>query len=292
MKSMTGYGRAQAAFPERNVLVEIRSVNHRYFEFSARVPRAYGYLEEKLKSFLLGSISRGKVECYVQVESLAQDDTLIRINHALAQGYLNAFDELAERYALPNDCTVTQLSRVPDLFSVEKKQADADAVWDAVQTAAQDALSQFLSMREQEGQRLTADILMRLSSIAADVAFVEERSPQTVQEYNDKLRARMRELLENNTVDEQRLLTEAAIFADKIAVAEETVRLYSHMEQLRGFLALEGEAVGRKMDFLVQEMNREANTIGSKAQDVEIARRVVNIKSEIEKIREQVQNIE
>ncbi len=292
LRSMTGYGRAQFQLADKNILLEIKSVNHRYFEFSSRVPRAFGFLEEKLKSFFQGSISRGKVECFLQIEFLADDDVQIQINHALAGGYVDAMRELSERYNLMNDLSAVALGQFPDLFHVEKKQVDPDALWADVLPAAQQALTQFLSMRESEGERLRLDVESRLDTILNDVAFVEARSPETVQEYNEKLLGRMRDLLESATVDEQRLLTEAAIFADKIAVAEETVRLRSHMDQLRGFLGGSEEAIGRKMDFLVQEMNREANTIGSKAQDVAIARRVVNVKSEIEKIREQIQNIE
>ena len=274
-----------------NITVEVKSVNHRYFEFSSRLPRSYGFLDEKLKSFFMGKLTRGKMECYVQIETVEEPDTIISVNHPLVKGYLDAYKELAETYGLENDVKVSDISRVSDIFSIRKQAADEDKIWAAVQTVAEEALNGFVSMREREGSRLRDDVLSRLETILDNVSFIEERSPETVKEYNEKLLGRLRELLADTHIEEQRILTEAAIFADKIAVAEETVRLRSHISQMRGFLD-SSEAVGKKMDFLIQEFNREANTIGSKAQDVEIARRVVAIKAEIEKIREQIQNIE
>ncbi len=291
IKSMTGYGRAIQLVDGMNITVEIKSVNHRYFEFSSKLPRSYGFLDEKLKSFFMGKLTRGKMECYVSIETVEEPDTLISVNHPLVKGYLDAYKELSETYGLENNIRVSDISRVSDVFSIRKQAADEDKIWAAVSVVAQEALDGFIAMREREGERLKADVLSRLATIIECVEFVEERSPETVKEYNEKLLSRLRELLEDTHIDEQRILTEAAIFADKIAVAEETVRLRSHISQLTSFLDL-SEAVGKKMDFLVQEMNREANTIGSKAQDVEIARRVVSIKAEIEKIREQIQNIE
>ncbi len=291
IKSMTGYGRSQQLADGMNITVEIKSVNHRYFEFSSKLPRSYGFLDEKLKSFFNGKLTRGKMECYVQIEAVEEPDTVISLNHSLVKGYLDAYKELSETYGLENNIKVSDISRVSDIFAVRKQAADEDRIWAAVQTVAQAALEGFIAMREREGARLKADVLSRLDEIISNVEFIEERSPQTVAEYNEKLLGRLKELLGDTHIDEQRILTEAAIFADKIAVAEETVRLRSHISQLRSFLE-QSDAVGKKMDFLVQELNREANTIGSKAQDVEIARRVVSIKAEIEKIREQIQNIE
>ena len=291
IKSMTGFGRAQDVIGGMSISVEIKSVNHRYFEFSARTPRAYGFLDEKLKSYLQDKISRGKTECYVQIEALEQQDCTVQVNHSLAGGYLAALRELSERYGIANDITVTSLAKYYDIFSVHKAPADEEMIWDAVRTVTDHALESFLSMREREGEKLRDDILSRCDLILEHVAFIEERSPQTVLDYNQKLLERMRGDLEDVHVDEQRLLTEAAIYADKIAVAEETVRLRSHIAQMREFMQSQ-TAIGRKMDFLIQEFNREANTIGSKAQDVAIAKRVIEIKAEIEKIREQVQNIE
>lgn len=291
IKSMTGYGRAQMPVDGMNITVEIKSVNHRYFEFSSRLPRNYGFLDEKLKSFFMGKLTRGKMECFVSVETFEEPDTIVALNHPLIKGYLAAYEELAETYGIENNIKASDISRVPDVFTLRKQAADEDKIWAAVSVVAAQALDGFIAMRTREGERLRADVLSRLDTILENVAFIEKRSPETVKEYNEKLLARLREMLADTHIDEQRILTEAAIFADKIAVAEETVRLRSHISQLGTFLDSD-EAVGKKMDFLVQELNREANTIGSKAQDVEIARRVVAVKAEIEKIREQIQNIE
>ncbi len=291
IKSMTGYGRAQQLVDGMNITVEIKSVNHRYFEFSSKLPRSYGFLDEKLKSFFNGKLTRGKMECYVQIEAVEEPDTVISLNHSLVKGYLDAYKELSETYGLENNIKVSDISRVSDIFSVRKQATDEEKIWNAVSVVANEALEGFVAMREREGARLKSDVLSRLDEIISNVEYIEVRSPETVAEYNEKLLGRLRELLADTHIEEQRILTEAAIFADKIAVAEETVRLRSHISQLRSFLE-QSDAVGKKMDFLVQELNREANTIGSKAQDVEIARRVVSIKAEIEKIREQIQNIE
>lgn len=291
IKSMTGYGRSVQIVDGMNITVEIKSVNHRYFEFSSRVPRSFGFLEEKLKSYFMGRLTRGKMECYVSLETVEEPDTIVSLNHPLIKGYLAAYEELEKTYGLENNIKVSDISRIPDAFSLRKEAADEDRIWAAVEAVAAEALAGFVAMREKEGERLKADVASRLDIILENVAFIEERSPETVKEYNEKLVARLNELLEDAHIDEQRLLTEAAIFADKIAVAEETVRLRSHISQMRTFLEAD-EAIGKKMDFLIQEFNREANTIGSKASDVEIARKVVEIKAEIEKIREQIQNIE
>ena len=291
IKGMTGYGRAAETIAGMAVTVEIKSVNHRYFEFSSRTPRAYGFLDEKLKSFVQSKVSRGKVECYVQIDSLEEAEVQVHLNASLTQGYLQAFDELSQRFGLENDVRVSTLSRYSDIFSIHKAEADEEKVWNAVRTVAEEALTRFVDMRVREGERLRADVLARADAILGHVAFIESRSPETVREYNEKLLSRMQTVLEGAQIDEQRILLEAAIYADKVAVAEETVRLRSHIDQLREFFGAK-EAVGRKLDFLVQEINREANTVGSKAQDVEIARRVIDIKAEVEKIREQIQNIE
>ena len=291
IRSMTGYGRYQDTVDGMDITVEIKAVNHRYCEYSSRLPRAYGFLDDKLKAYLQGSISRGKVDVYVFIDTADAPGSRVTVNHSLVQGYLKALGEIAETYGLRNDVSVMSLARYPDLLTVHREAEDEEAVWAAVRTVADVALNRFLQMREKEGEKLQEDILSRAAAILEAVGQVEERSPQTVREHMDKVQTRMRELLGTATVDEQRLLTEAALFADKIAVAEETVRLRSHISQLEHILA-GNEAVGRKLDFLVQEINREANTIGSKAQDVQLARVVVDIKADIEKIREQIQNIE
>ena len=291
IKSMTGYGKSEQTIDSLNVTVEIKSVNHRYFEFSARVPREYGFLEEKLKKYCNSLITRGKVECYVSVEDLEEREMEVNVNKTLAAGYVKALKELSERFGLKDDISAVTLSRYPDVITLHKASEDEERIWDAVKTVAETAVSKFIEMRETEGSKLRGDILSRADYIIECVEFIEGRSPETVREYNEKLKQRMKELLGDASVDEQRLLNEAAIYADKIAVDEETVRLRSHISQLRDFMN-SNEAIGRKLDFLVQEINREANTIGSKAQDVDIAKKVIAIKAEVEKIREQVQNIE
>lgn len=291
IKSMTGYGKSEQTIDSLSVTVEIKSVNHRYFEFSARVPREYGFLEEKLKKYCNSLITRGKVECYVSVEDLEEREMEVNVNETLAAGYVKALKELSERFGLKDDISAVTLSRYPDVITLHKASEDEERIWNAVKTVAETAVSKFIEMRETEGSKLRGDILSRADYIIECVEFIEGRSPETVIEYNEKLKQRMKELLGDAAVDEQRLLNEAAIYADKIAVDEETVRLRSHISQLREFMN-SSEAIGRKLDFLVQEINREANTIGSKAQDVDIAKKVIAIKAEVEKIREQVQNIE
>ena len=291
VRSMTGYGRFQRTEAGMDITVEVKSVNHRYYEYSSRLPRAYGFLDDKLKAHIQKTISRGKVDVLVWIETLDAPGSEVTVNFALADGYRAALRELAQRYALPDDTTAGTLSRFPDVLAVHRAPEDEEAVWKAVRSVADEALARFVAMREREGSRLKEDILSRAGVILANVEKVEERSPETVREHMDKVVARMRELLGDASVDEQRLLTEAAIYADKIAVAEETVRLRSHVAQLEQMLSGD-EPVGRKLDFLVQEINREANTIGSKSQDVTLARIVVDLKAEVEKIREQIQNIE
>lgn len=291
IRSMTGFGRSQQIIDGMSITVEMKSVNHRYFDFSSRVPRTYGFLDEKLKTYIQSHVARGKIECYIQIEELTEADCIVSVNHSLAGGYINALKEIGDKYELRNDITVSSVARYHDIFSVHKNEADEDRIWNAVKAVTDEALGNFIAMREKEGEKLKNDILSRCDIILDNVEFIETRSPETVKEYNAKLLERMRTVLEDVQVDEQRLLTEAAIYADKIAVAEETVRLRSHISQMHEFMQ-SSEAIGRKMDFLVQEFNREANTIGSKAQDVEIAKRVIDIKAEVEKIREQIQNIE
>ena len=283
--SMTGYGRARQMIGNKEITVELRSVNHRFLEYSSRVPRAYAYLEDKLKNLVKGSVSRGKVDVTLSVQTISGTDTQVVINHDLARSYLEALRDLAD------DVSVSQMARFSDIFSVVKVEENEEEMWQAVQQVAQQAVQNFVDMRRAEGEKMKQDLLNRLQTIEQLVARVEELSPKTVENYTKRLYAKLQEVLQSNTVDDQRVLTEAAVFAEKIAVAEETVRLGSHIHQFRQILS-SSEPVGRKLDFLVQEFNREANTIGSKAQDLEIARIVVDLKSEIEKIREQIQNIE
>lgn len=291
IRSMTGYGRCQQIRNGRDISVEIRSVNHRFFEFSARIPRVYGYLEEKMKSFVQSKVSRGKVDVNVTVFTIEGKESEVEINKSLAQGYIEALRELKDEFGLLDDLSLSSISRFGDIFSVRKAAEDEEAVWADVQVVAQEAVDHFIAMRETEGKRLKADVLEKLHHIEEIVSQIEARSPQTVANYRERLTAKMQEVLQDKNVDEQRLLLEAAIYSEKIAVDEETVRLKSHSKQFYQLLETD-QAVGRKLDFLVQELNRETNTIGSKAQDIEITGMVVEIKSEIEKIREQIQNIE
>lgn len=291
IRSMTGYGRGQQTLGGMDITVEIRSVNHRYYEYSSRLPRVYGFLDERLKNYLQKTVSRGKVDVGVWIDTVDAPGSEVVVNHALAEGYLKALRELAQTYGLRDDVSVNVLSRFPDILTVRKAAEDEEAIWEAVRQVTDEALAGFVAMREREGARMREDVLARRQTILQAVEKVEARSPEIVREHMAKVEARMKELLSTATVDEQRLLTEAALFADKTATAEETVRLRSHLDQLET-LVNASEPVGRKLDFLVQEINRETNTIGSKVQDVELARVVVDVKAEIEKIREQIQNIE
>ncbi len=291
IKSMTGFGRCLETVDGRDILVEIKSVNHRYYEFSARVPRAYGYLEEKLKTFLQGRIFRGKVDVGVSIYNINGEDEYIEVNKSVAKGYIDALRSANEELGLTDDLTLSRLMRMPDVFSVRKTQEDEDVIWSKVKLVAEKALDSFISMREKEGVKMKEDVLSRLDYISELVERVETKSPAATENYRKRLYDKISELLADKNIDEQRILTEAAIFSEKTAVDEETVRLKSHINQCRELLNAD-EAVGRKLDFLIQEFNRETNTIGSKAQDIEITKIVVEMKSEIEKIREQIQNIE
>ena len=291
MKSMTGYGRARQVLHGRTVTVELRAVNHRYLDCTVIAPRQFGFLDDAVKKAAAARIARGKTEIYVSVETDEGGDLSVTVNHALAERYLTALRELSEKYGLRDDVTVMSLAKMPDVLGSERIEQDADELTQDVLTVFSEACDGFDQMREREGEKLAEDVRSRAAVIETLVTEVEKRSPERVAEYREKLLARMREVLEGTDVDETRIVTEAAIYADKTAVDEETVRLRSHLQQLDGMLN-EEKPVGRKLDFLVQEMNREANTIGSKANDVSMAQTVVNIKSEIEKIREQIQNIE
>lgn len=291
IKSMTGFGRATAEIGGYIISVEIKSVNHRYFEFNCRLPRQYGFIEDKVKSYINSRVKRGKVDVFITIEALNTEDATVAVNHTLAGAYKEALTEIAETYNLSCDFGAATISRYPDVLVVKKADEDEEKIWNYTQTVLENATDRFVEMRTAEGVKMKQDVASRANFILNTVSFIEERSPQTVKEYNEKLILRVHEILGDVTLDEARILQEVAIYADKVAVAEETVRLRSHIEQLFKFLESD-DAIGRKMDFLVQEMNREANTIGSKVCDIEIAQKVVDIKAEIEKIREQIQNIE
>ena len=291
IRSMTGYGRFEGVINGRMTVFEIKAVNHRYFELQCRVPKSCGFLEEKIRELVSGCINRGKIDVYVSVEADENIAADVRVNHSLAAGYVKALRELCSTYELKEDVSVLALSRYSDIFTVSKAPENEDALTEIVMEAGRKAVADFIAMREREGEKLAADVLGRGKTILSLVSEIEERSPVTVEEYRKKLYDRLKEVLGDTTIDPQRILTEAAIFADKTAVNEETVRLRSHYAQLETMLS-GNEPAGRKLDFIVQEMNREANTIGSKVCDAELAHKVVDIKAEIEKIREQIQNIE
>ena len=291
---MTGYGRGEKAYDDGvQVTVEVRAVNNRYLDCTVKMPRAYIFAEDAMKSLVQSGVARGKVDVFVTITRSSGDDTVVTVNEALAKSYIDALYKLHELGGgkVKREYDPTDLARFPDVLTVEKREEDLDQMKERLLASLDLAIADFNSMREKEGERLAADILGRADTIERLLAEVEERSPQTVSDYRARLEAKMKEVLQNTQIDEARLLTEAAIFADKVAVDEETVRLHSHLGQLRELLAA-GGAVGRKLDFLIQEFNRETNTIGSKCSDIEITRRVVDMKAEIEKIREQVQNLE
>ena len=291
IKSMTGYGRAREVLNKRDITVEVRSVNNRYLDCTVKMPRMYAFAEDVVKQHVQKAISRGKVDVFITVDASAADVAKVTVNRELAAQYAAALGELAEVCGTEPHVTPEQLSRFPDVLTVTKADEDLETVSADLCAVLDEALAAYNTMRAVEGAKLAEDIGNRLTYIENYTSQVEERSPQTVAEYRAKLTARMQEVLQSTTIDEQRILTEAAIYADKVAVDEETVRLRSHVAQLRTMLASD-EPMGRKMDFLMQEVNRESNTIGSKCNDVAIAQMVVGLKAEVEKMREQVQNVE
>lgn len=290
---MTGYGRARETRNGRDITVEVRSVNNRYLDCTVKMPRAFIFAEDAVKTAVQKAASRGKVDVFISVDSIGAEETVVKVNEPLAQSYINAMKQLIDmgKGNISGVYSATDLARLPDVLTVTKAEEDLDTISADLSAVLEQALANYVSMRETEGKKLAEDILSRLDTIESITAKVEQRSPETVAEYREKLTARMKEVLQSTTIDESRILTEAAIFADKVAVDEETVRLRSHLSQLREMLASD-IPVGRKLDFLIQEVNRESNTIGSKCTDLEISRWVVDLKAEIEKIREQVQNIE
>ncbi|MGI6029421.1 MAG: YicC/YloC family endoribonuclease [Candidatus Heteroscillospira sp.] len=289
--SMTGYGSAKGTVDALEISVELKSVNNRYLDTSVRLPRSFIFAEEGIKAQVQRHISRGKVDVFVNVDSSKADDVVITVNETLAREYAAAFRRIGEVCGMEDKLTAADIGRFPEVLSVEKREADKEIIFEGISAIMEQALNEFDAMRSREGAKLAEDILSRVAAIEEMTGYVEKRSPETVADYRARLEQRMREVLETVAVDDARLMTEAAIFADKIAVDEETVRLRSHFEQLRGMLE-NGSPVGRKLDFLIQEFNRETNTIGSKCSDRLIAAKVVDMKAEIEKIREQIQNIE
>ena len=293
IKSMTGFGRCRTVLHGREISVEIKSVNHRFFEFSCRTPKGYGFLDDKLKALVNSRVSRGKIDMFVTVGAAEDTPAEVKINHSLVSGYINAMKEISETYGIENDVTVTAISRFPDVYTVSKAPENEEEITADVLEAANTAIDGFIAMREAEGEKMKADILGRAEVILATVDEIDERSPQTVKEYEERLLDRINRTLQdyNINIDEQRVLTEVAVFADKVAVAEETVRLRSHFAQLSKIMESQ-TPIGREIDFIIQEMNREANTILSKANSLDVSDKAIQLKTDIEKVREQIQNLE
>lgn len=289
--SMTGYGSAKGSVEGQEITVELKSVNNRYLDCSVRLPRNFLFAEDTVKRAVSAGVSRGKVDVFVSAQASQDSGTVVSVNEELARGYRDAVVRIAETLGLESGLNAFSLARFPDVLTVERRELDKDKAAAALSEITAKAVEEFNAMREREGERLRRDMLGKLETIEGLVSVVEERSPQTVKEYRERLEARLRDILADRSLDEQRVITEAAIFADRTAVDEETVRLRSHIAQFRTMLE-EGSPIGRKMDFLVQEFNRESNTIGSKCSDASLAKVVVDLKSEIEKIREQLQNVE
>ena len=290
-KSMTGFGRCKVLKDSRKFTVELKSVNHRYLDVNIRMPKKLNFFETSIRTLLKSYADRGKVDIFITYEDLSQSQVSVKYNAALAAEYLKYLNQMAEEFSLDNDVRVSTLSRYPEVFTMEECSEDEDELWNGLKEALEGAFSQFVEMRTKEGERLKEDILLKLDLLSEQIRFIEERSPQIIAEYRTKLEEKMRELLEDTQIDDNRIAAEVILFADKICTDEEVVRLKSHIQHMKETLE-ESNGIGRKLDFIAQEMNREANTILSKANDLDISNRAISLKTEIEKIREQIQNIE
>ena len=291
IKSMTGFGRCEVLKDSRKFTVELKSVNHRYLDVNILMPKKLNFFETSIRTLLKSYADRGKVDIFITYEDLSQSQVSVKYNAALAAEYLKYLNQMAEEFSLDNDVRVSTLSRYPEVFTMEECSEDEDELWNGLKEALEGAFSQFVEMRTKEGERLKEDILLKLDLLSEQIRFIEERSPQIIAEYRTKLEEKMRELLEDTQIDDNRIAAEVILFADKICTDEEVVRLKSHIQHMKETLE-ESNGIGRKLDFIAQEMNREANTILSKANDLDISNRAISLKTEIEKIREQIQNIE
>lgn len=291
IKSMTGFGRCEVLKDSRKFTVELKSVNHRYLDVNIRMPKKLNFFETSIRTLLKSYADRGKVDIFITYEDLSQSQVSVKYNAALAAEYLKYLNQMAEEFSLDNDVRVSTLSRYPEVFTMEECSEDEDELWNGLKEALEGAFSQFVEMRTKEGERLKEDILLKLDLLSEQIRFIEERSPQIIAEYRTKLEEKMRELLEDTQIDDNRIAAEVILFADKTCTDEEVVRLKSHIQHMKETLE-ESNGIGRKLDFIAQEMNREANTILSKANDLDISNRAISLKTEIEKIREQIQNIE
>ena len=288
---MTGYGRNESVLDGKKITCEIKSVNHRYSDYSVKVPRYYGFMEDRVRKYVSDYISRGKVDIYISIENFGDTDREILLNEGMAKTYIDALCQLRDSFRLKDDISVMSVARYSEIFKTQKIEEDEEELWNMVVEVMKPAVEQFVSMREREGERILEDLSNRVEYMRSLAKKVDERSPQTVDEYKNKLYSKIKEVLGDRTIDESRILTEVAIFADKVAVNEEIVRLESHFDEFYEIVN-KNEPAGRKLDFLIQEINREINTTGSKANDIEIAKIVVELKGETEKLREQIQNVE
>ena len=291
IKSMTGFGRCEIVTTEYKLSVEMKAVNHRYLDLSIKMPKKFNYFEAAIRNLLKTYIQRGKVEVFINYEDYTDEKLCLKYNSSLAAEYMDAFQKMQDQFGLANDVSVSMLARMPEVLVMEQQPEDEDRIWEQLSEAIEGAAKKFVDSRIQEGERLKSDLLGKLDYMEELVAFIEERSPVILQEYRQKLEDKVKEILENTAIDESRIATEVTIYADKICVDEETVRLRSHIDATRNELKA-GGSVGRKLDFIAQEMNREANTTLSKSTDLEISDRAIALKTEIEKVREQIQNIE
>ena len=291
IKSMTGYGRYEEIINNKKISCEIRSVNHRYADFNIRVPRGCGFLEEKVRQLAASRVARGKVDIYINTENYSDPEREIFLNDGMVKNYIEVLEKMRDDFNLKDDISVMSVARLPDVFRTQQREEDEEELAKAVLTVVNGAIDEFVAMRSREGERISADLCARIEYMKTIAAKVDERSPKTVEEYRTKLYTKIKEFLEDRDVDEARILTEVAIFADKVAVNEEIVRLSSHFDEFYKIISSD-EPAGRRLDFLIQEINREINTTGSKANDIEIAKYVVELKGETEKLREQIQNIE
>ena len=291
IKSMTGYGRCERIIGTKKITAELKSVNHRFSDYNIKVPRQYGFLEDRVRQFISKEVARGKIDVYVSIESCGEADKTVTVNKELAGNYVEILRDLCETFSLKDDISVSTIASFTDIFRAEPKRDDEEEIWTAVSEVLTDAVSSFISMRAREGERIERDLRERVTYMKSLANEIDKLSPMAVQVYKDKLYQKIKEVIDEREPDDTRILTEVAIFADKVAVNEETVRLASHYDEFFAILD-SNEPVGRKLDFLIQEINREVNTIGSKASDLEIAKLVVTLKGEIEKLREQIQNIE
>lgn len=291
IKSMTGFGRCEVSDEQRKFTVEMKSVNHRYFDTNIRMPKKFNFFETAIRNIMKKDIQRGKIDVFISYEDLSENQISLKYNEALAAEYLECFKKMGEDFGLDNDVRVSALSRYPEVLTMEEQSTDEDELWNGLKKALEGAISQFIETRNTEGENLKKDILGKLDEMIQNIAYIEERSPQIIAEYRAKLDAKIQEVLESTQLDESRIAAEVVLFADKICTDEEVVRLKSHIESMRKTLE-SGDGIGRKLDFIAQEMNREANTILSKANDLDISNQAIDLKTHIEKIREQIQNIE